>query len=151
MNVIMVSVDKIIDSRPCCRDLNYDLLVDSIHDVGLMTPITVQKIAGGRYRLVDGLRRYHAYRDLGFKEISAIEECNKHALVYMISGNLVDCKIFPSKEAVVDAAIRVVYSWSAGRPVRSSDLRDHFRRHNVYHACRSATHRSYSVHIKEIQ
>lgn len=46
-------------------------LKDSVKNLGVMSPITVEKV-GNRYLIVDGERRYRVSKDLGLKEIPAI-------------------------------------------------------------------------------
>jgi len=46
-------------------------LCDDIRRKGLINPITVARVAGGRYQIIDGHRRYVAAKQLGFTTIRA--------------------------------------------------------------------------------
>lgn len=59
-----------ITKRQKC-DTNFVALRESILNHGLRNPVVVQQLPGGRYRLVDGIARLGAYKDLGHSEIEA--------------------------------------------------------------------------------
>ena len=52
-------------------DRNLDDLARSIQKVGLLEPIVVARLDGGRYEIITGQRRYLACERLGWKTISA--------------------------------------------------------------------------------
>jgi ParB/RepB/Spo0J family partition protein len=52
--------------------LGYHELVESIKIEGVRVPVVVEKIGNGKYKLLDGLRRYEACKDLGLKTIPAV-------------------------------------------------------------------------------
>jgi ParB family transcriptional regulator, chromosome partitioning protein len=55
---------KLVRDRIRGEDLELGELKASIRDIGLSNPIRVEPKAGGRYELVQGLRRLSAYREL---------------------------------------------------------------------------------------
>lgn len=46
-------------------------LADSIKEIGMIQPVTVRSLEGGKYQLITGERRYRAARMLGLKTIPA--------------------------------------------------------------------------------
>lgn len=55
-------------------------LAESIREVGLLNPIKVYKIKGGRYKIVFGNRRYKALKLLGFRKVPCILSDNTDEL-----------------------------------------------------------------------
>lgn len=74
--VCWVPVDRITPraSRPFARDDSASLndLAESIRRDGLIQPITVRPLAGGRFEIVSGNRRYLACRMIGMTHVDAI-------------------------------------------------------------------------------
>jgi ParB family chromosome partitioning protein len=52
---------------------NLDDLQSSIHTHGVLEPLLVRRIAGGKYELVSGERRFHAAMAVGLTEVPCIE------------------------------------------------------------------------------
>ena len=65
-------------------------LVDSIREHGLLQPIRVRPLGGGRFQIIAGRRRFEAHRKLGLKTISAIvvKESDESAAAQSIVENL---------------------------------------------------------------
>lgn len=70
-----VEVEKIIlpdaNLRESIDEERFKELVDSIKTYGLIEPIVVEEV-GGEYKLIAGLRRYLACRELGYETIPAV-------------------------------------------------------------------------------
>jgi len=60
-------------------------LKESVKNNGLLQPITVRKISGGKYEIIAGERRYRACRELGMEDIPAIEINTGDARGYELS------------------------------------------------------------------
>ena len=72
-----IAIDKIVlgNSQARQRDTKVskdDDLVTSIKKHGLLSPILVREIDGGRYELVAGQRRYYAHEELGKQTIKSL-------------------------------------------------------------------------------
>jgi ParB/RepB/Spo0J family partition protein len=52
-------------------DPGFGYLKDSIAEVGILVPLVVRCVEGGKYRLIDGERRYEAARALNMKRLPA--------------------------------------------------------------------------------
>lgn len=59
-----IDTTKLVRDRIKGNDLELAELKGSIQDIGLSNPIRVEQAAGGRYELVQGLRRLTAFREL---------------------------------------------------------------------------------------
>ncbi|SFJ85816.1 ParB/RepB/Spo0J family partition protein [Jannaschia pohangensis] len=60
----LIDTHKLTRDRARSGDLELAELKASLREVGLSNPIRVESVAGGRYELVEGLRRLSAYREL---------------------------------------------------------------------------------------
>ena len=82
-------------------DADMELLVDSIKQNGVITPIEVREKDGGRYELISGHRRRRASQLAGLSDIPAIIEdlTDEEATVRMVDANLQREKILPSEKA----------------------------------------------------
>ena len=82
-------------------DADMELLVDSIKQNGVITPIEVREKDGGRYELISGHRRRRASTLAGLSDIPAIIEdlTDEEATVRMVDANLQREKILPSEKA----------------------------------------------------
>jgi len=60
------------DMEAGTEDAGPSSLADSIREQGLLSPVTVQRLAGGGYSLIAGQRRLLACKQLGWKSIPAI-------------------------------------------------------------------------------
>ena len=82
-------------------DTDMELLVDSIKQNGVITPIEVRQKDGGRYELISGHRRRRGSHLAGLKDIPAIIEdlTDEEATIRMVDANLQREKILPSEKA----------------------------------------------------
>lgn len=82
-------------------DADMELLVDSIKQNGVITPIEVREKDGGRYELISGHRRRRGSHLAGLKDIPAIIEdlTDEEATIRMVDANLQREKILPSEKA----------------------------------------------------
>lgn len=66
-------------------------LAESIHNIGLINPISVREAAGDKYQLVTGLHRLEAYRELGLNEIpvTIVNTCDGKIELMEIDENLI--------------------------------------------------------------
>lgn len=76
-------------------------LSQSIREKGVIQPIIVREIDGGRYEVVAGGRRYAAAKSLGLNEIAAIIKNldDKDALIFAVVENLQRKDLNPVEEA----------------------------------------------------
>ena len=76
-------------------------LVESIRDVGVLTPILVREKEDGRYELVSGHRRKHACELLGMETIPAniADMTHEQAVVAMVDANCQRTELLPSEKA----------------------------------------------------
>ena len=83
-------------------DTDMELLVDSVKQNGIITPIEVRVKDGGRYELISGHRRRRASTLAGLSDIPAIIEelTDEEATVRMVDANLQRDKILPSEKAL---------------------------------------------------
>ena len=82
-------------------DEDMQLLVDSIKQNGVITPIEVREKDGGRYEIISGHRRRRACQIAKISEIPAIIEelTDEEATIRMVDANLQREKILPSEKA----------------------------------------------------
>ena len=81
------------------EDMAY--LVESIRANGILTPVTVRKIPGGRYEMISGHRRKRACEILGIKTIrgEVLDLDEDTAAIMMCDSNLHRSVILPSEKA----------------------------------------------------
>lgn len=81
------------------EDMAY--LVESIRANGILTPVTVRKIPGGRYEMISGHRRKRACEILGIKTIrgEVLDLDEDTAVIMMCDSNLQRSVILPSEKA----------------------------------------------------
>ena len=77
------------------------LLMRSIREHGLLTPISVRPIDNGEYEVISGHRRLHACRKAGYASVPALifEMDRNEATIAMVDSNLHREKILPSEKA----------------------------------------------------
>ena len=82
-------------------DTDMELLVDSIKQNGVITPVELREKEGGRYELISGHRRRRASHLAGLSDIPAIIEdlTDEEATIRMVDANLQREKILPSEKA----------------------------------------------------
>ena len=81
------------------EDMAY--LVESIRANGVLTPVTVRKIPGGRYEMISGHRRKRACEILGIRTIrgEVLDLDEDTAVIMMCDSNLQRSVILPSEKA----------------------------------------------------
>ena len=81
------------------EDMAY--LVESIRVNGVLTPVTVRKIPGGRYEMISGHRRKRACEILGIRTIrgEVLDLDEDTAAIMMCDSNLHRSVILPSEKA----------------------------------------------------
>ena len=89
-------------------------LKESIKNSGLLQPITVRKISGGKYEIIAGERRYRACRELGMEDIPAIEINTGDARGYELSvlENIQREDLNPIEEAESYLMLMEVYGYT---------------------------------------
>lgn len=82
-------------------DEDMDQLVQSIKDIGLITPVTLRQKENGRYEIISGHRRRKACELAGFDTVKAeIRELSRdEAIILMVESNLQRSVILPSEKA----------------------------------------------------
>ena len=85
-----IEVNEEFNCRGTILPLDVASLASDIQQNGLMNPVNVRKIGGGKYSLVAGFRRLKAHKILEITEIDAvIVECDdQRALIMNLSENL---------------------------------------------------------------
>lgn len=82
-------------------DEDMDLLVESIKERGLITPITLRQKDDGRYEIISGHRRKTACGLAGLETVKAnVREMTRdEAIILMVESNLQRTNILPSEKA----------------------------------------------------
>ena len=77
------------------------LLVHSIREFGIMTPIVVRPVKEGGYEVISGHRRLHACRRAGIETIPALVRDMERdsAVIFMVDSNIQRDNILPSEKA----------------------------------------------------
>ena len=109
------------------EDMAY--LVESIRVNGVLTPVTVRKIPGGRYEMISGHRRKRACEILGIKTIrgEVLDLDEDTAVIMMCDSNLQRSVILPSEKAFAYKMKLDALKRTAGRPTKEN-------------ACHNGTH-----------
>lgn len=82
-------------------DEGMELLVQSIREFGVMTPVVVRPVKEGSYEIVSGHRRIHACRRAGIEEIPALVRDMERdsAVIFMVDSNIQREGLLPSEKA----------------------------------------------------
>ena len=82
-------------------DFDMELLVQSVLDYGVMFPIMVRPLDGGKYEIVSGHRRVHACEKAGIDKIPAFirSMSRDEAVIMMVDSNLQRESLLPSEKA----------------------------------------------------
>ena len=110
------------------EDMAY--LVESIRVNGVLTPVTVRKIPGGRYEMISGHRRKRACEILGIKTIrgEVLDLDEDTAAIMMCDSNLHRAVILPSEKAFAYKMRLEAMKCKSGRPSRNvSPVGTHLR------------------------
>ncbi len=83
------------------EDTAFDLLIESITTLGVLTPIIVRTLDDGNYEIISGHRRAEACRRLGIETIPCIvkELTRDEATVILVDLNLQRDEVLPSEKA----------------------------------------------------
>ena len=110
------------------QDMAY--LVESIRVNGVLTPVTVRKIPGGRYEMISGHRRKRACEILGIRTIrgGVLDLDEDTAAIMMCDSNLHRSVILPSEKAFAYKMRLEAMKRKSGRPSRNvSPVGTHLR------------------------
>ena len=82
-------------------DEGMELLVQSIREFGVMTPVVVRPVKEGGYEIISGHRRLHACRRVGIEMIPALVRDMERdsAVIFMVDSNIQREDILPSEKA----------------------------------------------------
>ena len=83
------------------EDTAFEMLIDSISNLGVLTPIIVRSLDDGNYEIISGHRRTEACRRLGIESIPCIvkELTRDEATVILVDLNLQRDEVLPSEKA----------------------------------------------------
>lgn len=83
------------------EDIAFDLLIESIANLGVLTPIIVRSLDDGNYEIISGHRRAEACKRLGIETIPCIvkELTRDEATVILVDLNLQRDEVLPSEKA----------------------------------------------------
>ncbi len=106
MNVLTeIKIDnlKSFENNPFIfrEDTAFEMLIDSISNLGVLTPIIVRSLEDGNYEIISGHRRAEACRRLGIETIPCIvkELTRDEATVILVDLNLQRDEVLPSEKA----------------------------------------------------
>ena len=82
-------------------DEGMELLIQSIQDYGVMTPVVVRPVTEGGYEVISGHRRLHACRRAGIEKIPALvrDMERESAVIFMVDSNIQREGLLPSEKA----------------------------------------------------
>ena len=82
-------------------DEGMELLVQSVREFGVMTPIVVRPVKEGGYEVISGHRRLHACRRAGIEMIPALVRDMERdsAVIFMVDSNIQREGLLPSEKA----------------------------------------------------
>ena len=82
-------------------DEGMELLVQSIREFGVMTPVVVRPVKEGGYEIISGHRRLHACRRAGIEMIPALVRDMERdsAVIFMVDSNIQREGLLPSEKA----------------------------------------------------
>ena len=82
-------------------DEGMELLIQSIQDYGVMTPVVVRPVTEGGYEVISGHRRLHACRRAGIEKIPALVRDMERdsAVIFMVDSNIQREGLLPSEKA----------------------------------------------------
>ena len=102
-------------------DEDMDLLVESIKENGLLTPVKLRKKEDGRYEIISGHRRRKACELAGRDTLTAevLEVDRDTAVIMMVDSNLQRSNILPSEKAKSYKMKMDAMKRKAGRPSKN--------------------------------
>ena len=113
--VVEIPIEKIIPNPSQPRrefpQTELDSLSESIKENGLLQPISVRHLSGGKYELIAGERRLRACRIAGLRTVSSIiQDCDeRQSAIFAILENLQrqDLQLFEEAEGIA----RLITQW----------------------------------------
>ena len=83
------------------EDMAFEMLIESISNLGVLTPVIVRNLDDGNYEIISGHRRTEACRRLGIETIPCIvkELTRDEAKVILVDLNLQRDEVLPSEKA----------------------------------------------------
>jgi ParB family chromosome partitioning protein len=103
LSEISISNLKDFENNPFIfrEDTAFEMLMESISDLGVLTPIIVRTLEDGNYEIISGHRRVEACRRLGIEAIPCIvkELTRDEATIALVDLNLQRDEILPSEKA----------------------------------------------------
>ena len=112
----MVRITSITSNQDQPRTALGDLsdLMASIAKHGVLEPLLVRRVNGGRYELVSGERRFHAAMQVGLTEVPCIEltVSDGHALEIALVENLQRQDLNPFEEAEGFSTLVIKYGYT---------------------------------------
>ena len=83
------------------EDTAFEMLIESIANLGVLTPIIVRSLDDGNYEIISGHRRAEACRRLGIETVPCIvkELTRDEATVILVDLNLQRDEVLPSEKA----------------------------------------------------
>ena len=82
-------------------DEGMELLVQSIREFGVMTPVVLCPVTKGGYEIISGHRRIHACKRAGIEKVPALVRDMKRdsAVIFMVDSNIQREGLLPSEKA----------------------------------------------------
>lgn len=103
LSEISISNLKDFENNPFIfrEDTAFEMLIDSISNLGVLTPIIVRDLKDGSYEIISGHRRVEACRRLNIETIPCIvkELTREEAIIVLVDLNLQRDEILPSEKA----------------------------------------------------
>ncbi len=102
------SVINVSDCRPFTDnpfqvrdDIDMEMLVESVKDNGIMTPIMVRPRGDNGYEIISGHRRVHACEKAGIEKVPAfiLQMSRDEAVICLVDSNLHRDRLLPSEKA----------------------------------------------------
>jgi ParB/RepB/Spo0J family partition protein len=89
-------------------------LAESIREQGILQPLIVRKIEGGKYQIVAGERRYRAAKEIGLTEVPVVlkEYNEEQARIVGLLENLQRVDLDPQDEQRYYLELQNSYNWS---------------------------------------
>jgi ParB family chromosome partitioning protein len=121
--VLRISLERLQPSsrNPRGRLRRLDELAESIRMYGIMQPLVVRPLHGGRYEIVAGHRRFAAAEMLGWTDVPAVVRSASadHAYLLALVENLQRDDLSPKEEAAALQALMLDRNWTASQVAKS--------------------------------
>lgn len=103
--MMYLSIDELVPFKDnpfkVNEDVNFAMLVDSIKEYGVMTPLTVRPDEGGKFEIISGHRRWLACMYAGVTELPVLvrEMDRDSAAIFLVDSNIQREDLKPSEKA----------------------------------------------------